>query len=75
MKYNLYSLNENQLKDFCSEKLLDKKSTEIVIKKIIYGFSISAIANDLNMTPQAIYRRISKVKAKFNIHKWTDSIV
>jgi hypothetical protein len=36
MGYNLYSLTENQLLDLCKEKLFDRKSTEIVIKKIIY---------------------------------------
>lgn len=75
MGYNLYSLSENQLLDLCKEKLFDRKSTEIVIKKIIYDFSISAIANDLDMSTMGIYRRIAKIKKTLNIRKWTDSIV
>lgn len=36
MNYNLYSLNETQIRDLCRDKLFDKKCTEIIIKKIIY---------------------------------------
>jgi len=74
MKYNLYSLNETQIRDLCKDKLFDKKCTEIIIKKIIYDFSISAIANDLGLTTQAIYKRIAKIKVKLKIRKWTDSL-
>lgn len=75
MKYNLYSLTEEELTNICVENLFDRKDTYILKAIILNEFTIEAIANDLNMSSNGICRRIKKIKQKLNIVNWTDSLV
>jgi DNA-directed RNA polymerase specialized sigma subunit len=75
MGYNLYSLSEEELRRLCVEGLFDRRDTKILVGIILEEKAIKVVAAELGISEQAVYRRISKMRRKLNIRKWTDSLV